>query len=68
MLGLIQNTVVIFLKRLFGTQETVAPFSSAEPAVMTTHSYMDEPEEPRRQYNLRERKPINYAEDSDDQN
>jgi hypothetical protein len=64
MLGLIQNTVVIFLKRLFGTQEPVVLLSS-EPQLTTTHSYVDEPEEPRRQYDLRVRKNINYAEDSD---
>lgn len=64
MLGLVQNTLVIFLKRLFGTQEPVVLLSS-EPQVITAHSYVDEPEEPRRQYDLRARKPINYAEDSD---
>jgi len=69
MLGLIQNTLVIFLKRVFGTQDAVVPLSSApmssEPQVTTTQSYVDEPEEPRRQYDLRTRKAINYAEDSD---
>lgn len=39
--------------------------TSSEPQISTAHSYIDEPEEPRRQYNLRERKAINYAEDSD---
>jgi hypothetical protein len=69
MLGIIQNTLVIFLKRLFGTQDPTMPLSSvpmsSEPQISTAHSYIDEPEEPPRQYNLRERKAINYAEDSD---
>jgi hypothetical protein len=66
MLGLIKNALVIFFKKIMGTEEPSVPLSS-EPQIMTTHAYVYEPEaeEPRRQYDLRVRKNINYAEDSD---
>ena len=61
-MGLVQNTLVIFLKRLFGTKEATIPLSS-EPEVIAVNAYIDEPGTSR--YNLRERKAVKYAEDSD---
>ena len=68
MLGLIQQAVVNFLKKLFGTQEPALPPLSSEPQSLEPQSL--EPQssvihasEPR--YNLRERKPVNYVEYSD---
>jgi hypothetical protein len=64
MLGLIKNALVIFFKKIMGTEEPTVPLSS-EPQITTTHACVNEPEETRRQYDLRVRKNINYAEDSD---
>jgi hypothetical protein len=68
MLGLIQQAVVNFLKKLLGTQEpALPPLSSGpqslEPQSLEPHSSVIQASEPR--YNLRERKPVNYVEYSD---
>ena len=54
-----QNVVVLFLKSLFGTKEAIVPLSSESP----TYTMEDTNSKPR--YNLRERKVVNYAEDSE---
>jgi len=59
MFGVIQNVVVLFLKSLFGTKEAIVPLSSESP----TYTMEDNNSKPR--YNLRERKVVNYAEDSE---
>ncbi len=63
MLGLIQQAVVNFLKKLFGTQEPALPPLSSEPQSLEPQSSVIDASEPR--YNLRERKPVNYVEYSD---
>jgi len=63
MFGLIKNALVIFFKGLLGIKEPVVPLSTQAPTM--THAYVNEPEVPRREYNLRARKTISYVEDSD---
>jgi hypothetical protein len=73
MLGLIQQAVVNFLKKLFGTQEPALPPLSSEPQSSEPQSLEPQSLEPQSsvidasepRYNLRERKPVNYVEYSD---
>jgi hypothetical protein len=62
MLSVVRNSLVIFIKRLFGIKEDVVPLSSEEPV----EPQIVVPDSSPRKYNLRSRKQVSYAEEDID--
>ena len=62
MLSVVRNSLVIFIKRLFGIKEDVVPLTSEEPV----EPQIVVPDSSPRKYNLRSRKQVSYAEEDTD--
>ena len=62
MLSVVRNSLVIFIKRLFGIKEDVVPLTSEEPV----EPQIVLPDSSPRKYNLRSRKQVSYAEEDID--
>jgi hypothetical protein len=62
MLSVVRNSLVIFIKRLFGIKEDVVPLTSEEPV----EPQIVVPDSSPRKYNLRSRKQVSYAEEDID--
>jgi len=62
MLSVVRNSLVIFIKRLFGIKEDVVPLTSEEPV----EPQIVVPDSSPRKYNLRSRKQVSYAEEEED--
>ena len=61
MLSTLKNSLVIFIKRLFGIKDDVVPLTSQEPV-----EPQFVPDSSPRKYNLRSRKQVSYVEEDTD--